>query len=71
MDRHWDKEYRDILANGGGIGEWEDLSYVKPNSIDISETSAFGNPDKLILKYNGKQIAKFYFNMRGYNSDFS
>lgn len=59
------------LETGGGFDGWENLSNVKPNNIEISETSAFGNPDKLILKYNGKQIAKFYYNMRGYNSDFS
>jgi hypothetical protein len=65
------KSYVLKYADGGGIDGWENLSNVKPNSIEISETSAFGNPDKLILKYDGKQIAKFYYNMRGYNSDFS
>jgi hypothetical protein len=65
------KEYYNKMKTGGGVDGWENLSNVKPNNIEISETSAFGNPDKLILKYDGKQIAKFYYNMRGYNSDFS
>lgn len=59
------------MSQGGKIEGYEDLSSVKPNLIKISETSAFGNPDKLILNYNGKKIAQFYYNMRGYNSDFS
>ena len=63
--------YGKKFDNGGGVDGWEDLSYVKPNIIEISETFSFGNPDKLILKYNGKKIAQFYFNMRGYNSDFA
>ena len=66
-----DYESDDEYAGGGSIDGWEDISYIKPNLIQVSETSAFGNPDKLILKYNGKKIAQFYFNMRGYNSDFS
>ena len=60
-----------FFDDGGAVDGWEDLSYVKPNIIEISETFSFGNPDKLILKYNGKKIAQFYFNMRGYNSDFA
>ena len=64
------KGYVMKYADGGGVDGWEDLSNVKPNRIEVSETLAFGNPDKLILKYDGKKIAEFYFNMRGYNAGF-
>lgn len=46
------------------------ISDVVPSKIEVEATSSFGSPDKLIVRYNGKKIAQFYYNMRGYNQDF-
>lgn len=71
-DKEGDKIKYEEYAEGGEITDgYIDLSHVKPSKIQVSETTAFGNPDKLILNYDGKKIGQFYFNMRGYNQDFS
>lgn len=48
-----------------------DLSNVKISKITFEETNSYGNPDKLYIKSEGKRIADFYFNMRGYNANFT
>jgi hypothetical protein len=47
-----------------------DLSNIKTSKIEVEETTSFGTPDKLHLKIDGKKIASFYYNMKGYNQDF-
>lgn len=60
------------FEGGGGIADgYTNIGDVVPSKIEVSETTAYGNPDKLILKYLGKKVGQFYFNMRGYNQDFS
>lgn len=60
------------FSEGGSVGDgYTDLSYVTPAKITFEEKYSFGRPDKLLLKFNGKIIARFYYNMRGYNADFS
>lgn len=58
------------LEDGGKLEGYKDLSKVNPSKIEVVETTAYGNPDKLILKFDGNKIAQFYYNTRGYNRDF-
>jgi hypothetical protein len=58
------------LADGGALDGYKDLSNVNPSKIEVSETTAYGTPDRLILKSDGKKIAEFYYNIKGYNRDF-
>lgn len=63
-------EHGGYMADGGELQGYKDLSNVNISKLEIVETNTMGNPDKLILKENGKKVAQFYFNMRGYNKDF-
>lgn len=47
------------------------LTHIKPTQITVEEIDNGICKEKLILSYQGKPIAKFYYNMRGYNQDFS
>ena len=62
--------FQDKMADGGTLDGYKDLSSVNPSKIEIVETTAYGTPDKLILKYDGKKIGQFYYNTRGFNQDF-
>lgn len=55
----------------GGSVDWSDLSAIVPSAIKMEEKNAGQGNAELILTSNGKVIAKFWFNMRGYNPDFS
>lgn len=68
--RRDDAEFEERYADGGTIEGYKDLSSVNPSKIEIVETTAYGKPDKLILKHDGKKIAQFYYNTRGFNQDF-
>lgn len=59
------------FEQGGQVDGWADLSTIAPAKIQNKETTAYGSPDKLILFFNDKKIADFYFNMKGYNANFS
>lgn len=56
---------------GGGVSNWEDLSAVVPSAIKMEEKNAGQGNAELILTSNGKTIAKFWYNIKGYNPDFS
>ena len=58
------------LEDGGKLEGYKDLSKVNSSKIEVVETTAYGTPDKLILKFDGNKIAQFYYNTRGYNRDF-
>ena len=60
----------DVFENGGAINGWHDISDVVASKITTEKTSAFGNPDKLKLKFGGKVIASFYYNLKGYCANF-
>jgi hypothetical protein len=42
-----------------------DLSNINTSKIEVEVV-----PDNLHLKIDGKKIASFYYNMKGYNQDF-
>ena len=69
------KENSVKLEDGGAVSAFgthiRNLSHVNPAKISVEYTKAMGKPDKLLLKYEGKLIASFYYNMKGYNQNFS
>ncbi len=50
---------------------YTDISKINTSKLTTEEKYSFGNKDKLIISSEGKKLCQFYFNMRGYNQDFS
>lgn len=66
-----DKNRTKKFNEGGNMEGWTDIKDIVPAKLKVEKTTAFGNPEYLNVMYNGKRIARFYYNMKGYNQDFS
>lgn len=46
------------------------MTNLEGKKLTFEETFSYGSKDKMLIFANGEKIGQFYFNMRGYNTDF-